>query len=96
MCVTRIGADVLARLLAPFHLIVLQNLVLSASFPEPLLAINGEAIARLVAPSTGLGPVLQSSNFDVVAIMSKLQAAKISNVIRELAFSGMMVKAEAF
>ena len=58
--------------LSGLHLNVLQNLVTSGNFPVALLRVTGPAIANLLLPSTGLGPVLQSSNFDLVSVQAKL------------------------
>ncbi|KAK4687983.1 mediator of RNA polymerase II transcription subunit 5, partial [Tremellales sp. Uapishka_1] len=61
-------------LLAAVHLDVLQTLVLSDQFPEPLLRVCGSAIHQIFSPSAGLAAVLQTSDFDVLAVQSKLSA----------------------
>ncbi|CAD6584259.1 MAG: mediator complex subunit, partial [Tremellales sp. Tagirdzhanova-0007] len=50
--------------LSALHLDVLQTLLLG-SFPAPLLRVTGSAIDAIIDSSSGLGPVIQSSRFDV-------------------------------
>lgn len=59
--------------LSGVHLNVLQTLVLDSAFPEPLLRANAYAMSRLLEPSSGLQPVLQSSGFDTIAVQGRLQ-----------------------
>lgn len=47
---------------------------MSSSISDTTLRINGRAIADLLEPSSGLGPVLQAASFDVNAIKAKLSA----------------------
>ena len=63
--------------MSPLHLTVLQNLILSESFPTPLLRVTGIAVAQLLDPTAGLGPVLQSSSFDIMAVQQKLDSLNL-------------------
>ncbi|WVF65645.1 hypothetical protein IAT40_000376 [Kwoniella sp. CBS 6097] len=59
-------------LLSALHLVVLQDLILGHTCPEPLLRVNSDILNSILSSTSGLAEVFQSSNFDVLGIQSKL------------------------
>ncbi|WWD21111.1 hypothetical protein CI109_105592 [Kwoniella shandongensis] len=67
-------------LLSALHLVVLQDLVMGHACPESLLRVNREGLNRLLGPNSGLGPVLESSGFDVAGVRNKLDLLGLNSV----------------
>ncbi|KAK6904403.1 hypothetical protein I203_105216 [Kwoniella mangroviensis CBS 8507] len=61
-------------LLSAIHLVVLQDLILGHSCPEALIRVNSKGLNELLSPNSGLTPVFESSNFDLVGIRAKLDS----------------------
>ncbi|OCF40251.1 hypothetical protein I317_05945 [Kwoniella heveanensis CBS 569] len=61
-------------LLSALHLVVLQDLILGHTCPEPLLRVNSDMLNNILSSTSGHGDVFQSSNFDVLGIRSKLDS----------------------
>ena len=70
------------RNLSGLHLNVLQTLVLSANFPTALLRAVEPEIAKLLLPSSNLGPVFVSVAFDATSVQTRL------NILRSISSSG--------
>ncbi|WVR09129.1 hypothetical protein IAU60_006191 [Kwoniella sp. DSM 27419] len=66
-------------LLSALHLVVLQDLILGHTCPEALLRVNVSALYDVLSPNSGLGPVVQSSGFDVDGVRTKLEASGLFN-----------------
>ncbi|WVQ93306.1 hypothetical protein IAU59_000374 [Kwoniella sp. CBS 9459] len=61
-------------LLSALHLVVLQDLILGHTCPEPLLRVNSDILNTILSPTSGLAEVFQSSNFDALGIRAKLDS----------------------
>ena len=82
------------RMIAGPHLVVLQALVSSPSFPDSILRVTGKRIAEILDPASGLGPVLQSSGFDIEGMKQKLSFIGISNGAGGCLVMSLLIKSD--